>query len=192
MWFQSALAPKDERYQASKTMGPIFCHVSIRSRPEGREIPSLQDYGANILPCFNPLSPRRTRDTEPAWPYRRGTRVSIRSRPEGREIHEHQGHGYLIDLFQSALAPKDERYPGRDSVSRRVLFRFQSALAPKDERYLLHQVLEPSHPGFNPLSPRRTRDTITYNRRSAVSNQFQSALAPKDERYGLPSLAGAR
>ena len=83
--FQSALAPKDERYRRtwSRTLG---------------------------LPCFNPLSPRRTRDTGdqhlPVGPFG----VSIRSRPEGREIRASANVVASFVPFQSALAPKDERY----------------------------------------------------------------------------------
>ena len=40
-------------------------------------------------------------------------RVSIRSRPEGREIHLAKlvCRASAVQVFQSALAPKDERYP---------------------------------------------------------------------------------
>ena len=61
MWFQSALAPKDERYQASKTMGPIFCHVSIRSRPEGREIPASRLIGSLVVVFQSALAPKDER-----------------------------------------------------------------------------------------------------------------------------------
>ena len=41
--FQSALAPKDERYFPSCYERPSTGIVSIRSRPEGREIPYVVD-----------------------------------------------------------------------------------------------------------------------------------------------------
>ena len=66
------------------------------------------------LSCFNPLSPRRTRDTICGGDSVTLPGVSIRSRPEGREIPiglDATGFtGNLVKRFQSALAPKDERY----------------------------------------------------------------------------------
>ena len=73
-----------------------------------------------------------------------------------------QGNG--LAEFQSALAPKDERYGTCNAVPARLFMavKFQSALAPKDERYLNGHDWKPDTPVihcFNPLSPRRTRDT---------------------------------
>ena len=67
---------------------------------------------------------------------------------------------------------------------------FQSALAPKDERYNALLVLHAPRSRFNPLSPRRTRDT-TRDYVAAAGEAFQSALAPKDERYTWAKLSSA-
>ena len=61
--FQSAPAPKDERYRQCDVDYVWAAQVSIRSRPEGREIPGQRNERVQV-----------------------GWQVSIRSRPEGREI----------------------------------------------------------------------------------------------------------
>ena len=76
---------RDTRTGASARSLPVPA-VSIRSRPEGREIQLLFKVSGEVQSRFNPLSPRRTRDT----------------------IEKKQ---LLPAWFQSALAPKDERYP---------------------------------------------------------------------------------
>ena len=64
-----------------------------------------------------------------------GVPVSIRSRPEGREIREADPGEAEPGAFQSALAPKDERYYNHGNFVAGTTDQFQSALAPKDERY---------------------------------------------------------
>ena len=210
--FQSALAPKDERYPRGVVGSIIGPMVSIRSRPEGREIQS-QLYPPKSRQCFNPLSPRRTRDTTQFRSLAEVFNVSIRSRPEGREILHRRADAFhsskcfnplsprrtrdtgpqtSLDraarcfnplsprrtrdtfnssrigsrsaLFQSALAPKDERYPPCNGINflRTFSLGFQSALAPKDERYPRYKrsISSRHRECFNPLSPRRTRDTL--------------------------------
>ena len=98
------------------------------------------EQGCRLMSGFNPLSPRRTRDTysehHPAATFQSALApkdTSLSTRPFLR--------------FQSALAPKDERYllivahGSFNPLSPRrtrdifVSLPFQSALAPKDERY---------------------------------------------------------
>ena len=180
--FQSALAPKDERYRPISSNLPPTYKVSIRSAPKDERYWTAQELSCDlewfqsalapkderyiislhvihkVLSCFNPLSPRRTRDTHDLARHVVGDVVSIRSRPEGREIQ-------------------------RDPVLFDRLLKFQSALAPKDERYMFRSVHLRLTPGFNPLSPRRTRDTSSPSDTEGSTPTFQSALAPKDERY---------
>ena len=132
--FQSALAPKDERYSACRTIRPWASEFQSALAPKDER------YGrctasCPVRVCFNPLSPRRTRDTwRPLGRFNLGQLVSIRSRPEGREILDWVCSRVTVLSFQSALAPKDERYASV-TVESLALRGFQSALAPKDERY---------------------------------------------------------
>ena len=119
-------------------------HVSIRSRPEGREIRMALLALRTRLDAgrFNPLSPRRTRDTRGAsslsYGYLIKYHVSIRSRPEGREI---LGVARLCQAVRVSLhvsirsRPEGREIPSPPKVRHRPWPRFQSALAPKDERY---------------------------------------------------------
>ena len=131
-WFQSALAPKDERYHLVTVTSGI-ARVSIRSRPEGREIPAPVTFavGAKVSIRSRPEG-REIPNLAGPEPWK--VNVSIRSRPEGREIRQAKPTLVIGVEFQSALAPKDERY-GRpwNALNARCC--------------------------FNPLSPRRTRDT---------------------------------
>ena len=117
--------------------------------------------------------------------------VSIRSRPEGREILSPLRRTIFDTRFQSALAPKDERYDLLTGPRRRSPL-FQSALAPKDERYWM------SHPRATAyiLVSIRSRPEGREIRWpfSSLSRpiRFQSALAPKDERYGIVPVIGWR
>ena len=247
--FQSALAPKDERYCGADALarrssfnplsprrtrdtpkrwpGPFTVSsfnplsprrtrdtitppstspvttVSIRSRPEGREIPVWLGCKRLALPCFNPLSPRRTRDTclvglqavgfamfqsalAPKderysfylWQFAGLNKVSIRSRPEGREIPLAPRRYFLQAMGFNPLSPRRTRdTPAMVSTSRPA-FTFQPALAPKDERYTREHCLAYGGTGFNPLSPRRTRDTI----RKLLSRHHKQCFNPLSPR----------
>ena len=135
--FQSALAPKDERYLQVTGSARAALRVSIRSRPEGREIqppaavpgavvvfqsalaPKDERYtrcGPSIraMMRFNPLSPRRTRDTNRRIPGPlRRNRFNPLSPRRTRDTGKGEGNAEPKDEFQSALAPKDERYAGQ-------------------------------------------------------------------------------
>ena len=135
--FQSALAPKDERYGHFRVWLRSDFRVSIRSRPEGREIQG-EVYTTSAFAKFqSALAPKDERYLE---------------------VTSERG---LYDVFQSALAPKDERYKQGEGI-KYGMSRFQSALAPKDERYRRRHRHSSRAASFNPLSPRRTRDTLIY------------------------------
>ena len=171
--FQSALAPKDERYAPAAVQVQLHGsspNVSIRSRPEGREIRGAGRSGPSIRGSmrFNPLSPRRTRDTEAV---------------------EFQAIRYASMSFQSALAPKDERYEVTANAGNASKDEFQSALAPKDERYRIGaKTLAALRHGRTRVSIRSRPEGREIRGRSRrclrdAIPTFQSALAPKDERY---------
>ena len=120
--FQSALAPKDERYRHDADM--IYCDGSLR---------------------FNPLSPRRTRDT--FCRHHKGF-----NRPEGREIQWASGRSGF-----NPLSPRRTRDTGPRGDFGGRIFRF-NPLSPRRTR----DTLLGRSDGFNPLSPRRTRDTIPH------------------------------
>ena len=84
-WFQSALAPKDERYDETKLGLTLLDEFQSALAPKDERYPSVTALLLTMA-SFNPLSPRRTRDTVRVWHPVRLRRVSIRSRPEGREI----------------------------------------------------------------------------------------------------------
>ncbi len=182
--FQSAPDPKAGRYALAAISSVVKTVVSIRSRPEGREIlgDSLQCSGLHEVSIRSRPEGREILNMAPglsSW-----MPVSIRSRPEGREIPMiSKQHHQINKSFQSAPDPKAGRYAAmgeqyrvRGDVSirsrpegreirrrhigvRRTDCEFQSAPDPKAGRYTGHLIDCRSHFCFNPLPTRRPGDT---------------------------------
>ena len=183
--FQSSPAPKDGRY-------------SSPSRP------SAHDNG------FNPRPPRRTGATSMGLERDEDRHVSILARPEGRALPDTVTVTVSPNKFQSSPAPKDGRYRGIFTKSRRRLCfnprpprRTGATMETWKVARVVHDVsilarpegraLRPSTPlrmletiCFNPRPPRRTGATWTALPTTRTP-LFQSSPAPKDGRYSTTS-----
>jgi len=185
----------------------ISKNVSIRSRPEGREIPALPPEPERVA-CVSIRSRPEGREIPETRRFAEAIGVvSIRSRPEGREIHANRQTRAATNTFQSAPDPKAGRYSQfRQRPPRLKLF--QSAPDPKAGRYKGKRVTftpeqivsirsrpegreipctgimrRPRNFRFNPLPTRRPGDTQGRGEALALSDVFQSAPDPKAGRY---------
>src|SRR5581483_8111505 len=136
--FQSSPAPKGGSHLSGGGRGRLRAHVSILSRPEGRE-------------------PRRD-----AWfCHTHLLIVSILSRPEGREPRRDAWFCHTHLLIVSILSRPEGREPqhGHQAVCDERSG-FQSSPAPKGGSHGAKDLAQPGlPPGFNPLPPRRAGAT---------------------------------
>ena len=157
--FQSSIAPKDDR-NVGEFLAIAALLVSILDRPEGRPQPGLLPTLSTVPRCFNPRSPRRTtatgivRDTLSIKPV-----VSILDRPEGRPQPE---RALMVNKPKVSILDRPE---GRPQLSlllfQLIIFLFQSSIAPKDDRNIKSsRITGENVAGFNPRSPRRTTATV--------------------------------
>ena len=128
--FQSAPDPKVGRCDLTQYIDRPS-HVSIRSRPEGREM--LGDDAGDVLfeLRFNPLPTRRSGDAKTPEQVRQAILVSIRSRPEGREM---RGRAISVRSPVRSFNPLPTRRSGDAREERTLMLGalgFQSAPDPK-------------------------------------------------------------
>ena len=134
--------------------------VSILDRPEGRPLP-YDLVGKPRRLSFNPRSPRRTTATP------------------GKA-----GRIYASTMFQSSIAPKDDRYLIYSCITNKLLKHCFNPRSPRRTTATRELIDTPwQHQGsFNPRSPRRTTATRDLMTLESI-HLFQSSIAPKDDRY---------
>ena len=138
----------------------LLLEVSILDRPEGRSQHFLLPFPQTLFRCFNPRSPRRTIATQHTATATESKGNSFNPRSPRRTIATLiQQLLRLNILFQSSIAPKDDRNKV-NLLDCKPIPLFQSSIAPKDDRNLSVYSKRSLIICFNPRSPRRTIATV--------------------------------
>ena len=154
--FQSAPGPKTGR-KSPVGQSAGRAHVSIRSRPEGREKGRFDRSRSRPHSLFQSAPGPKAGRKASRFAVSQADRVSIRSRPEDREKDGLVEPSCSME-FQSAPGPKAGRNPWPVSAA---------ASAPLS---------------FNPLPARRPGESQTGRHRWRSGSRFQSAPGPKTGR----------